>query len=72
METRRHIEEMTRFANSEEGTRVWYRPKIGTNWYTIAHPTWDKNCLYVVDDEDAELRKESADSKNYKVKQDEY
>ena len=66
METRRHIEEMTRFANSKEGTRVWYKQKTGTNWYTIAYPTWHKDCLYVVDDEDAELRKKSADSKNYK------
>jgi len=61
MKHRIHREEMKRFADSEEGTAVWYRQKTVTNWRTILEPTWNEDYIYILDDEDAELRKKSAD-----------
>jgi len=61
MRTKPHKEEMIRFAKSEYGTAVWFRPKTSTNWRTILEPTWNKNYIYVVDNKYAELRKKSVD-----------
>ena len=62
MKTRVREQEMIRFAKSEEGTEVWYRYKTSTNWDTILKPAWNKPCIYIIDNEYAELRKKSADT----------
>jgi len=62
METRPHKEEMIRFAESEAGTEVWFRPKTSTNWRTLLTPTWNEDYIYILDNKYAKLRKESADT----------
>ena len=57
-----HRDEMIRFAKSEDDTAVWYRPKMSTEWLTGLKPLWNKNYIYIVDDDYAKLRKESADT----------
>jgi len=61
MRTKPHKEEMIRFAKSEYGTAVWFRPKTSTTWSTLLKPTWNENYIYVVADEYAELIKKSID-----------
>ena len=55
MAKRKHQDEMIRFANSPEGTKVWY--KSDGCWYDIIKPIWVKKLHYIVDDKHAELRK---------------
>jgi len=56
-----HKDEIIRWANSPEGTMVWY--KDFGHWIITDNPSWDSGTLYIVDDEWAELRKAQADGK---------
>jgi len=57
-----HRDEMIRFANSEEGTAVWFKHATMTEWKRNYIPTWSKDTIYIVDDKYAELRKENIDT----------
>ena len=59
---RKHRNEMIRFANTEKGTEVWFKHKSRGEWEKEYYPYWIDDTFYVVDDEYAELRKESIDS----------
>jgi len=61
MKTRIHKEEMIRFAKSEEGTTIWYRRGTSDSWRLIKDPLWREDCVYVVNNKYAELRKKSID-----------
>ena len=57
-----HKDEIIRFANAEQGTKVW--SKISNEkWLLVNSAQWNPNNIYIVDDEYAELRKASADGK---------
>lgn len=59
---RKHRNEIIRFANSESGTKVWFK-YANMDWGKIKIPTWyEDNHAYIVDDEYASLRKESIDT----------
>ena len=61
---RKHTDEIIRYANSEEGTGVWYKEIAGASkWRLIGYSSWRDNCSYVVDDEWAHLRKALIDGK---------
>ena len=58
-----HRDEIIRYANCTEGTKVWERyNRDGESWMLTDLPLWSKDCIYVVDDMYAELRKESIDT----------
>lgn len=57
----RHKEEIVRWANSPDGTKVW--EKLNSGWHLSTYPAWSPNVPYIVDDEWAELRKAQADGK---------
>ena len=59
---RKHKNEMIRFANTEKGTAVWFKHKVINRWKKTYHPFWEEDIIYIVDDEHAELRKESIDT----------
>ncbi|HIP15554.1 MAG TPA: hypothetical protein EYG74_08700, partial [Sulfurimonas autotrophica] len=59
---RKHRDEIKRFADTEIGTKVWYKAKDRFRWVNTANPTWKEDNEYIVDDEYAELRKESVDT----------
>lgn len=54
-----HKDEMIRFANSPEGTEVWFRnfSNDKNTWRLIRHASWNKDDGYIVNDANAELRK---------------
>jgi hypothetical protein len=56
-----HKEEMIRFANSPDGTLVWCKLPTNTLWCTRDAPIWDKDLVYIIDDEYATLRKQFID-----------
>ena len=62
MNNRKHKYEMIRFANSEVGTKVLVRRGPDT-WIPTKAPFWDINYTYIVDDEYAELRIASVETK---------
>ncbi len=52
-----HKQEMIRFANSEQGTQVWFN-EIGTKeWRIVSNPSWSEGYNYIVNDGLAESRK---------------
>ena len=61
-----HKDEIVRWANSAEGTNVWLK-RVNGVWVIINAPSWDKNYIYIVADEWAELRKAQADGKQLEV-----
>ncbi len=65
-----HELEMVRWAQSKEGTRVWYRDKHASRWSMspICTPSFHPSAQYVVDDEYAEIRKAFLDGKTIQVK----
>ena len=65
----KHKNEIIRWANSSDGTKVWARG-VGsdTSWKTVSCPGWFKSGIYIVDDEWAELRKAQADGKQLQHK----
>jgi len=56
-----HRDEIKRYADSPDGTKVWSKSDGGI-WATTITPAWNKNYIYIVDDMYAELRKESIDT----------
>ena len=56
-------DEIIRYANCTEGTKVWERYKLdGDSWMLTDLPLWSKDYIYVVNDMYAELRKKSIDT----------
>lgn len=63
---RRHKDEIFRWLNSPDDTKVWINKNQGRGWYLYASKTincWYDEHSYIVDDEWAELRKAQADCK---------
>jgi len=56
-----HKEEICRWANSPEGTKVWR--KSYDDWDLFDNPIWDRNKIYITNNEWAELRKAQVDGK---------
>ncbi len=55
-------DEIIRWANSPDGTKVWkYFPIPNKEWMLVQNPFTDSHSLYIVDDEEAEMRKELID-----------
>jgi hypothetical protein len=63
----KHKEEIIRWANSPEGTKVWVREEDMDEWFTTLHPSWYNGSKYIVDDEYAEVRKALAVGKTTQV-----
>ena len=62
MRRRKHADEIIRFANSKEGTKVWFSHQF-QSWKLTDEPIWSDGSKYIVDDGWAELRKAEADGK---------
>ncbi len=58
-----HKEEMIKFANSPVGTIVWCKMPTDELWDVTTLPSWDKDLIYILDDEYASLRKQFVDDK---------
>ena len=58
-----HANEIKRWADCPDGTKIWYKTPISTTWSTIEYPSWTERVKYIVDDEYAELRKAHTDGK---------
>jgi len=54
-----HRAEIHRWADSQDGTRVWVRNSLGcaSDWMVVSNPSWNEDVYYIVDDRHAELRK---------------
>ena len=61
MKHRIHRDEMKRFADSEDGTLVWFKRETDTRWRKTREPRWHKDSSYILDNKYAELRKEGID-----------
>ena len=59
---RKHRNEIVRFANSDKGTKVWFKNKSMKEWGKTYYPYWIDDTFYIVDDEHATLRIESIDT----------
>ena len=59
---RKHRKEIIRFANSEDDTGVWLRYYKWTIWVKTFTPRWSINNDYILDDEYADIRKESIET----------
>lgn len=68
-QVKKHINEMKRWADAPDGTRVWFKDVDDLSWDTTLMPLWVESCIYIVDDEWAELRKAQADGKQLQVYQ---
>ena len=55
--TRKHRDEIIRWAKSPAGTNVWLKKSTADVWYDSIIPTWGDNVEYVLDDEWADIRK---------------
>ncbi len=64
-----HEKEIQRWSTTPDGTGVWYRYKNDTKWDKLnaAQVGWHDWCIYIVDDEYAELRKAEADGKTIQI-----
>lgn len=60
MSSKKHKDEIIRWANSHEGTRVWNKGPA-SRWQLIDNPRWTKDTKYIVDDRWSELRKAQED-----------
>ena len=67
----KHKNEIMRWANSPEGTRVWIKQEDGI-WSKPYVPTWKKDSTYIVDDEWAEIRKAFFDNKTIQFLNEEW
>jgi len=56
----KHKEEIIRWANCPDGTKVWNK-KDGFEWRTSEEPLWLIHHEYIVDDEYSEIRKAQAE-----------
>lgn len=68
-QVKKHINEMERWAKAPDGTRMWFKDGDDLDWDTTLMPFWAESCIYIVDDEWAELRKAQADGKQLQVYQ---
>ena len=66
----KHKNEIKRWADCNEGTKVWHQHRSGMTWSLSTIPNWYEGCNYIVDDEWAELRKAQADGKQLQYKED--
>jgi len=57
-----HEKEVKYWADHPDGTLVWEK-EPDRDWERREHPRWFDDCIYIVDDEWAELRKAQADGK---------
>jgi len=55
----KHCNEIKRWADSPEGTKVWCKQTI--KWVLYNAPSWSKKFQHIVDDCHAELRKRLVD-----------
>jgi len=62
----KHKDEICRWANSPDGTAVWYKYR-GIDWTLTKNPHWSPDVNYVVYDEWAELRKAQIDGKQLQM-----
>ncbi len=65
-----HKKEIERWANCPDGTKVWVRGNGDSKgWFLFESidVIWNKNFIYIVDDEYAELRKAEADGKTIQM-----
>ena len=62
MKIRNHEEEIARFTHSKDGIAVWYKCKLNAQWAKTLMPLWKETCIYIVDNEYAELRMKSIDT----------
>lgn len=60
-----HKDEIIRWANSLEGTKIWHNSN-GT-WSRVSSVNWKKTTKYIVDDEYAELRMAYADGMEIQI-----
>ena len=64
---KKHIDEMKRWAESPKGTKVWLRCSKNDSWKLSDDPQFWSDCIYIIDDEWADLRKAQADGKQLQV-----
>ena len=50
----KHAEEMCYWSRRKDGTDVW---EYKNSWLKVSYPMWEPECMYIVNDEWAELRK---------------
>ena len=63
------INEVKRWARAEEGTNIWVKcANDGESWHLRCDVYFSPDCVYIVDDEWAELRKAQADGKQLQFK----
>ena len=65
---RKHIDEMRRWADAPDGTKVWSKYSKNDSWIINNDPPFWPICDYVVDDEWAELRKAEIDGHHLQLK----
>ena len=58
---RKHEDEMVRFAQSPEGTKVWFRAIESRKWVSSYSPSWSNGYIYIVDDEWSKIAKQCID-----------
>ncbi len=63
----KHKNEMIRWANSLDGTKVWNKPLGQKGWNCNDNPQWTITTIYIVDDGYAELRKAQLDGKSIQI-----
>lgn len=63
-----HKKEIIRYANSEDGTRVFYKRKDSDTWRLGNFPSWDHETKYIVDDDSALFRKAILDGYTIEIK----
>ena len=63
MENKKHKEEILRWANCPDGTKVWVKADIVTKWIMVNTPDWLPDRIYIVNDEWQLLRRSQADGK---------
>lgn len=62
-----HKDEIVRWANSPEGTKVWYKRLYNSKWVLCSYASWRSNYTYIVNDRQSEDRKKLADGTAFYV-----
>lgn len=60
---RKFVNEVKRWVRAEEATNIWVKCASGERWDLRCDVHFSPDCIYIVDDEWAELRKAQADGK---------
>jgi len=58
---KKHRSEIIRWADAPEATGVWFKRQNELEWILTAHPSWNTDLLYIVDDKHAKIRKQFLD-----------